>query len=477
MVSRPSRTWIQRLAIVVGALLAVTCIAAATGVGYVYWVTGQFLRVDVPLDSAGGTEPRNYLVIGSDSRDNVDPSDPNAGAILGPGEPTGKRSDTILLVRIDPVAATVKMLSFPRDLWIPMADTGQNDRINSAYGRGRAVLVDTIRKDFGVEVNNYIEVDFSGFKGLVEAIGGVPMYFDTPMRDTHTGLDIPEAGCVNLDPDQALAFARSRYLEYKDSRGRWQGDGTADLGRITRQQIFVRKALHKALAIGITESTTFFRVLNVAKDSVTIDQQLDRGDLLHLVQQFKELQPSDIESYSLPVKNHTTNAGASVLLLDQAAAQATLDVFRGRDPAQLTESQISVQVFNGSGTAGQARDVRTALTAVGFAVGAAGNAPSSDATVIQYAPGSDAAADLLARHLTSPSVLVEDPTLDANQLALVTGKDFTTVMQAPRLAAATTTTVAPPSESTPADSVPSSTTTSTTVVGIAPGEAPAGVNC
>ena len=81
--------------------------------------------------------------------------------------PAGKRSDTILLVRIDPVAGTVKMLSFPRDLWIPMADTGQNDRINSAYGRGRQVLVDTIRKDFGVEVNNYIEVDFSGFKGLV----------------------------------------------------------------------------------------------------------------------------------------------------------------------------------------------------------------------------------------------------------------------------------------------------------------------
>ena len=61
------------------------------------------------------------------------------------------------------------MLSFPRDLWVPIADTGQNDRINSAYGRGRQVLVDTIRKDFGVDVNNYIEVDFRGFKDLVSA--------------------------------------------------------------------------------------------------------------------------------------------------------------------------------------------------------------------------------------------------------------------------------------------------------------------
>src|SRR5882757_4871660 len=125
MASRTSRTWLQRLAIASGVLLSVACIAAATGVGYLYWITGQFLRADLALDSAGSKEPRNYLVIGSDSRDNVDPNDPNAGAILGPGEPGGKRSDTILLVRIDPIAGTVKMLSFPRDLWIPMADTGQ----------------------------------------------------------------------------------------------------------------------------------------------------------------------------------------------------------------------------------------------------------------------------------------------------------------------------------------------------------------
>lgn len=474
---RTSRSWLQRLAILTGAVLTVISIGAATAVGYVYWVTGQFLRADLALDTAGSREPRNYLVIGSDSRDNVDPNDPNAGALLGPGEPTGKRSDTILIVRIDPIEGTVKMLSFPRDLWIPMADTGQNDRINSAYGRGRQVLVDTIRKDFGVEINNYIEVDFEGFKGLVSAIGGVPMYFDTPMRDEHTGLDIEDSGCVTLDPDQALAFARSRYLEYKDSKGRWQSDGTADLGRITRQQIFVRKALHKALSLGVTDLGTFTRLLNVAKDSVTIDQTLDRGDLYSLVQRFKELNPSDIESYSLPVKNHTTAAGASVLLMDSAAAQPTLDIFRGKDPSELAENQVSVQVFNGSGGPNQARDVSQALTAVGFNVGPAGNAPTSDQTVIQYAPGSERAADLLARHLTSTAVLLEDKTLGANDLLLVTGSDFSTVMQTPRPIAATTTTSAPTSNSTPADSAPSSTTTSTTVVGITPGEAPPGVNC
>ncbi|MEY2454130.1 MAG: hypothetical protein QOD92_3704, partial [Acidimicrobiaceae bacterium] len=270
------------------------------------------------------------------------------------------------------------------------------------------------------------------------------------------------------------------YLEFKDSRGRWQGDGTSDLGRITRQQFFVRKALAKAFSLGITDLGTFTRLLNVAKDSVTIDQTIDRGDLFNLVQRFKELQPSDIESYSLPVKNFTTNGGASVLLFDQAGSQPMLDVFRGKDPTQLVESQVTVQVFNGSGVANQARDVRQALGAVGFTIGPAGNAPASDLTVIQYAPGSEAAADLLARHLTSAAVLLEDASLGANELAIVTGKDFTTVMQSPRPAETTTTTAPPTDETTtPADSVPSTSapTTSTTVVGIVPGEAPVGVPC
>ncbi len=474
---RSRRSWLQRVAITSGVLFTVACVAAASLIGYVYWATGRFARAHLELDSAGAHGARNYLIIGSDSRDNVDPNDPNAGVFLGPGEPAGKRSDTILLVRVDPDAGTVKMLSFPRDLWVPMADTGQNDRINAAYGRGRQVLVDTIRKDFGVEVNNYIEVDFRGFKGLVNALGGVPMYFDTAMRDDSTGLDVQQ-GCVTLDGDQGLAFARSRHLQFKDGRGRWEDDPTGDLGRITRQQIFVRKALHKALSIGVTDFSTFTRLLNVATDSVTIDQTLDRRDLYNLAQGFKDLQPDEIESYSLPVKDHTTAAGAAVLLLQQAEAQPILDVFRGKDAGTVNEQAVNVDVLNGSGVANQARDASQALTAVGFAVGPSGNAPTEAHTVIRYAPGSEMAADLLARHLTAPVTEQADPTLDANHLTLVTGTDFTTVMQTPRPAPTTTTTTAPPagSDAGTATTAPASTT-STTVIGITPGQAPPGVNC
>ncbi|MEY2436357.1 MAG: hypothetical protein QOF97_1193 [Acidimicrobiaceae bacterium] len=447
-----------------------------------YWKTGRFLRTDVPLDQVAEGQPINYLIIGSDSRDNVDPNDPNAGAFLGTGEPSGKRSDTILLVRIDPKTLTAQMLSFPRDLFVPIAGESGRDRINSAYGRGRAVLVDTIRQDFGIAVNNYIEVDFRGFKGLVGAIGGVPMYFDTPMRDANTGLDIEQAGCVSLDGDQALAFARSRHLEFKDSKGRWVTDPTADLGRITRQQIFVRKALSKVLSLNPTDLLTFNHLLDVAVDSVTIDQSLGRGQLLNLVRQFKDLKPADITSYSLPVTNFTTGAGAAVLQLDEGAAKPILNVFRGIDPGSVSEAEVSVAVRNASGLAGRAKDVKNALAAAGFATGDTGNAPATATTTIRYGPGSEFAADLVARHLTGPAVLAPDPTLGPNQVVLIVGGDFTTVMQAPR-PADTTTTTAPPTTSTstptgPGQPAPSTSAgPTTTVVGITPGEAPVGVTC
>jgi hypothetical protein len=89
MAGRSHRTWLQRLAIGSGVLLTIFCLAAASLVGYVYWATGRFGRANLQLDRAGSNEPRNYLIIGSDSRDNVDPTDPNAGAFLGRGEPAG----------------------------------------------------------------------------------------------------------------------------------------------------------------------------------------------------------------------------------------------------------------------------------------------------------------------------------------------------------------------------------------------------
>ena len=476
---RRGRTWPQRLALSLGVFLALSCLLVASAVGYVFWKTGRFKRTDVPLDQVASAQAaRNYLIIGSDSRANIDANDPQQAVFMGDGNPTGQRSDTILLVRVDPVAGNVKMLSFPRDLWVSIAGKNRSAKINSAYGEGRSVLVDTIRQDFGVEINNFIEVDFVGFKDLVEAIGGVPMWFDTPMYDTGTGLDVPEAGCVTLDGEQALAFARARHLQYLDRNGRWQSDPTADLGRISRQQIFVRRAMTKVLSLGIaTNIKTFFDLLDVATSSVTLDQTINRSDLKDLAEQFKSYQAEDIKAYSLPVTGGSSSDGQSILNVNRRAAQPILNVFRGIEPGPVLENEVTVDVWTSRTNPLRGKDVQAALDAVGFVDGKVTNPTAvPDATTIYYAPGSEYAADVVARHLTSTSRLEADPSLGANHVVLAAGLDFTTVMETPRPAAplATTTTVASGGTTVPT-TLPS--TTSTTVIGITTGSTPEGVDC
>src|SRR4029077_11443630 len=139
-------------------------------------------------------------------------------------------------------------VSFPRDLWVSIAGTGSNERINTAYSvnDGPQRLIDTLRQDFGITINHYVELDFKSFKGIVDAVGGVPMSFQTPMRDRNSGLYVDTAGCTTLDGDQALAFARSRHLEYMDSKLKWVSDPSADLGRINRQQVFLQHVIDQA---------------------------------------------------------------------------------------------------------------------------------------------------------------------------------------------------------------------------------------
>ncbi|MGQ0615390.1 MAG: LCP family protein [Acidimicrobiia bacterium] len=508
--SRLRRSWPQRLGIALGALVTIACVAVATAVAYVYWKTGTFARADVVLDEVQSTDhARNYLIIGSDERTAEDlVSDPLSG---------GRRSDTIIVMRVDPADTSMQMLSFPRDLYVPIAGRSGSDRINAAYGYGRQVLIDTIRQDFGIDIHNYIEVDFNGFKNLVNALGGVPVYLPHQLRDTHSFLEINQTGCVNLRDEQALAFARSRYLEYQDDDGRWREDGRGDLGRIERQQFFVRRLMGKALGMNLTDLSTFTELLDVAVESITLDRSLDRGDLFRLVQRIKGLGDNLIETYSLPVDPAVGPGGASILELDEREARPILDVFRDQPAEALPEREITVDVLNGTGVEGRALLARDALAEVGFVPGIAGNpVPAlAEDTTIRFAPGSEPAADVLARHLTSTAELEIDDSLRPDHVVLTMGSDFTTIMERARpaeavtgstttsTARATTTTTTEPTTSststpgrsttpgrggratsstttTPDDLVTTTTVpgaTTTTVVGVGTGEPPAGTAC
>lgn len=480
------RTWGQRFLLAVGVLTTTACVATGGFVLSVYLKFGELVRFsldEVDVEEAPPGEPENFLIVGSDSRDNVDPDDPNFSDVLPNSSVGGTRADTIIIARVDPGSEQVDLISFPRDLWVPVAGRG-NDRINSAYGDGRQVLIDTISQNFGIAVNHYVEVDFTGFQRLVAALDGVPIYLDTEYRDRASGLASVGPGCAVLNGDQALAFARARHLEFRDADGDWRTDPTGDLGRITRQQLFIREALSRALALDITDVFTLNRLLDVAVDSVAVDAGLSDDDLRALASRFRNFDPNTIRNHSLPTVGFRTSGGAAVLRLVEDDAQPALNVFRGLPPGAVGPDQILVEVQNGTGVERQATLAAEALDAVGFETAVNRDSPQPPpATTIFYGPGSEEAVRLVARHLSSRAVFVLDPGLPLLRVRLVTGPDFTTVVREPwppsdvpaPTTTTTTTVVAEGSPSTaPTTTAPATTTT---VIGVIPDSPPPGVEC
>ena len=407
------------------------CVLGAGALGFVAWKLSRVDRLgDVgDLADAGDGEPENFLLVGSDSRETVDEDDPDAGAFLN-GESGGRRSDTIVLARVDPRSTHVTLLSLPRDLWVPIAGQDDPNRINTAYSLGRDVLVDTIEEDFGIPVHHYVEVDFAGFKGLVAALDGVPMYFEAPARDEHSGLDVP-SGCVTLDPDQALAFARSRHYEYLTDDDGWTTDPSGDHGRISRQQAFIFRALERARDRGLTNPVTLNRLIDVGLDNVGVDPGLSDGELLALARRFRSITADQITTLRLPVEEDVVGE-AYVLRLLTAEAQDELNVFRGLPPGALAPEAVTVRVLNGSGAEHQAADVADDLGDRGFLVSGVGDADEhAERTEVRHAPGAEPSAALVARYLAAGAVVVPDASLDGSEVVLTTGDDFTAVRSTP----------------------------------------------
>jgi LCP family protein required for cell wall assembly len=395
--------------------------------------------------------------------------------------PSGRRSDSIAIMRIDPSKERVDMLSIPRDLWLPIAGTGKEQRINTAYGRSTQTLVDTIQDQLGIPIHHFVEVDFAGFQDLIQTIGGVPMYFDHPVRDRNSGLRVAAKGCTVLDGYQGLAFARSRHLQWSNGT-RWVSDPTGDLGRMTRQQLLARAALAKVRTLGIDDIGRLKGLVDAGVDSVKLDSGMGVSDIVGLARRFADFDPARLQTHSLPVVGHRTDGGAAVVLLDQAAAQPTLDLFRGTTSASVTTtteplpeaSDVTVDVGNGTTTKGEARRVSYVLAGGGFGVGTVDSLPSPvEDTVVRYPKGGEAMGRLVAAWVGPAPKLREDASLRAGTVAVDIGADFDSISKpagadahaaGADVAAATT---APGSSST----------TTTTEPGWTPGTPPAGVTC
>ncbi len=437
-------------------------LASAAGLTYLFRKYERLPRVELSgvLDEpVGSGEPENYLIVGIDSAADLPPGD---SVRIGRG-PT-LRSDTIMILRTDPTSGRAALLSIPRDLYVRHAD-GTRARINLAIERGGAsLLIETIAENFAIPVHHYVQVDFASFRGLVEAVGGVPVPFPHPARDEETGLLVTEAGCHTLDPVEALAYVRSRFYEqYVD--GEWVTDVRSDIGRIERQQDFIRRALQRAIDRGARNPATLDQLIDVALSGIVVDDELTADDIFDLARRFRSFDPDDLVTYALEGTPDTVGEAQVLRLVEGPETEAVLSIFRGSSTTEIEPEGVRLVVHNGTGAPRQGAEAAEALRSVGFIASVAGDEPGAGAegTIVRHPPAQAAAADLVARWLVGGARLEVDETLDG--IELVTGIDWQGVRDEPRPPTSTTSTTLPE----PSTTTTTSTTTSTTTPGGAPG--------
>ena len=243
------------------------------------------------------TVPReNYLIVGSDTRDVVDENAEDAGLFLDGTTGEGGRSDTIMILRRDPDNGA-SLLSIPRDLWVPIAGTGDDGKINWAYIGGPRRLAETITQALGIPIHHYVEVDFAGFQRLVDEIGGVEICVEDAAEDINSGL-VLQPGCQTLDGRMALAFARSRhYRAWRD--GEWHDEpGAPDLNRIARQQIFLRTAATEVLNEINSNPFRLGDLIDAAGGAVRLDDQVN---LVEAGEAMIAAAQDGMQTFSIPV--------------------------------------------------------------------------------------------------------------------------------------------------------------------------------
>ncbi|MER7404801.1 LCP family protein [Streptomyces sp. NPDC000070] len=422
-----------------GACSALVLGVAGVGAWLYQDLNGNIQGADLD-NKLGGNRPvnlspgsKNILVVGSDSRD-------GDNAEYGKGLTT-MQSDTLMVLHIPANREWATVVSFPRDSWveIPACDKGDGTKsaphhfkINEAFAIGgtsgevaeaAACTIRTVEANTGLRIDHFTSVDFQGFKGMVNALGGIEVCPEQAIHDEKAHLDL-EAGCQTVRDEEALGYVRARYSI---------GDGS-DTGRIGRQQEFMQALAEKAQS-RLTSPNALYGFLQSATKSLTTDDNLAGIKPLYgLASELKGI-PSDRLTF-LTVPNYPREADvpadkANVVwqypqaadLFTALAQDEEVDKRQiqadSEDPVHA--SSVRVRVLNGTGVSGRAAAVAEKLREAGFTVVGTGNAPETTrTTTVSHPQGLDARAEVLAARL--PDVRAEQDTgAAAGVVTLVVG--------------------------------------------------------
>ncbi|MFJ8313836.1 MULTISPECIES: LCP family protein [unclassified Streptomyces] len=297
-------------------------LVGGAGLGYVYFqLNGNLKGVDINAQ-LGTDRPQNVdngsmdiLVLGSDSR---------AGANKEYGQDEGgARSDTAMVIHVYQGHKSASVVSIPRDTLItrPACTTpggksdpgGKRQMFNTAYEvGGPACAVKTVEQMSGIRMDHYIEVDFTGFKKLIDELGGVPVTTAKPIKDDKSHLDLP-AGKHVLNGEQALGLVRTRHGVV--------GDGS-DLGRIQLQQAFIKALIQQVKSVGVfTSPTKLYGLANAATKAITTDSELASvNSLIGFANGLKDLGSQNMKMVTMPVTYDKRDPNR-VVPLDKEAQQ------------------------------------------------------------------------------------------------------------------------------------------------------------
>ncbi|WP_235994865.1 LCP family protein [Nonomuraea montanisoli] len=337
----------------------------------------------------------NVLLVGSDSREG---DNKKYGA---KSQGLGERSDTIMLLHMSPDRDKVTLVSFPRDLMVAIPPCKSTSgvplapgvrQINSAFNDGGIVCaMRTVESLTKLRLDHFVKVDFTGFKGIIDALDGISICLPKAVNDPKAKL-VLAAGKHVVSGEQALGYVRARYS---------MGDGS-DLSRIKRQQIFLTQVMKKVTDGGmLTDPGKLNKFLKAAVAAVTVDDQLSLNRILEIARSVQGMTAAQLKGITVPVEAYP--ADHNRVQLTQPAAddfftrlRSDVEVTRIAAPgpsasasatpqAQIPNGKVRIQVLNGSGKPRLAKQAADELAAQGFVVDETGNAPTTAVTEVRYA--------------------------------------------------------------------------------------------
>ncbi|MDI3409076.1 LCP family protein [Streptomyces cavernicola] len=330
--TRPAPNWGRRIK---RGFITLLVVVLVWGVGTYFWADGQLKReVDLAkvIERPGAGEGTNYLIVGSDSREGMTAADKKRLHTGSAGEGSS-RTDSMMILHVGSNGDT--LISLPRDSNVEIPSfvgsdsgkkyeaTGRTTKLNAAYSEdGPELLVRTVEHNTGLRIDHYAEIGFGGFAKIVDAVGGVDIKVEQPMKDKKSGADF-EPGTHTMNGEQSLAFVRQRY-----------GLAGGDLDRTKNQQKFL-SALANQTATPSTIINPFklYPTMGAGLDTLVVDKDMSLFDLAEMFWAMKSVSGGEGKSMNMPVSGSVNGN----LVWDKAKLQQLVEQLKNDEKVTVSD--------------------------------------------------------------------------------------------------------------------------------------------